>query len=41
MYVVFARRVFRYPLGVAARREEVEAYARSLGVPESQLDWEQ
>ena len=41
MYVVFARRVFRYPLGVAERREEVEAYARSLGVPESQLDWEQ
>jgi hypothetical protein len=41
MFVVFAGRVFRYPLGMEAPRGEVEAYARSIGVPESQLDWEQ
>ncbi|MFE9647027.1 hypothetical protein ACFYO0_23485 [Streptomyces sp. NPDC006365] len=38
-YVVFADRVFRYARGDAATRAEVEAYARSVGVPETQLDW--
>ena len=38
-YVVFAGRVFRYARGDAAARAEVQAYARSVGVPESQLDW--
>jgi hypothetical protein len=38
-YVVFSHRVFRYPRGDPAGREEAEAHARSLGVPESQLDW--
>jgi hypothetical protein len=41
MFVVFASRVFRYPLGMDEHRAEVEKYARSIGVPESQLDWEQ
>jgi hypothetical protein len=39
-FVVFADRVFRYPRGDAAARSEVQAYARSVGVPEEQLDWE-
>lgn len=39
VFVVFADRVFRYPRGDAAARAEVEAYARSVGVPEAQLDW--
>jgi hypothetical protein len=38
-FVVFADRVFRYPRGDRAGRAEVEDYARSVGVPESQLDW--
>lgn len=38
-FVVFAHRVFRYPRGDRVRRAEVEAYARSVGVPEPQLDW--
>ena len=38
-YVVFAGRVFRYRRGDAAGRAEAEAHARSVGVPESQLDW--
>lgn len=37
--VVFSDRVFRYQAGDHAAREEVEQYARSMGVPESQLDW--
>ncbi|HZA75685.1 MAG TPA: hypothetical protein VE623_04765 [Acidimicrobiales bacterium] len=37
--VVFADRVFRYRRGDRAGRAEVEDYARSVGVPESQLDW--
>jgi hypothetical protein len=39
-YVVFAGRVFRYSRGDAAARAETEEYARSVGVPEAQLDWE-
>jgi hypothetical protein len=38
-FVVFARRVFRYPRGDASRRGEAENYGRSVGVPDSQLDW--
>ena len=38
-FVVFANRIFRYARGDAAARAEVENYARSIGVPESQLDW--
>jgi hypothetical protein len=38
--VVFADRSFRYRRGDAAARDEVEVYARSVGVPEAQLDWE-
>jgi hypothetical protein len=37
--VVFHDRVFRYPAGDQAARAEVEQYARDVGVPESQLDW--
>ena len=36
-FVVFADRFFRYPRGDRAGRAEAEAYARSLGVPDSQL----
>lgn len=38
--VVFARRVFRYRRGDAEARKEPEDYARLLGVPEHQIDWE-
>ena len=38
-FVVFSARVIRYPRGDADRRDEAEAHARSIGVPESQLDW--
>lgn len=38
-FVVFATRVLRYPRGDSSGRAEAEAYARSRGVPESQLDW--
>ena len=38
-FVVFADRVFRYPRGDQAGRGEVADYARSVGVPEHQLDW--
>jgi hypothetical protein len=40
MFVVFAGRQFRYPLADGAARSTVEDYARSVGVPQSQLDWE-
>jgi len=40
MRVVFAGRQFRYRRGDAAARRAVEDYARGVGVPESQLDWE-
>ena len=37
--VVFAGRTFRYPRGDSEGRSSVAAYARSVGVPEGQLDW--
>lgn len=40
-YVVFGGRVFAYPRGDQAGFDEAVAYARSVGVPESQLDWPQ
>ena len=38
-FVVFSDRIFRYSRGDAGKRTEAEAHARSIGVPESQLDW--
>jgi hypothetical protein len=38
-FVVFDGRIFCYPRGDRERRAEVEEYARSVGVPEAQLDW--
>jgi hypothetical protein len=38
-WVVYRGRVFRYPIGDPVGRAEAEAYGRSLGVPEPQLDW--
>ena len=38
-FVVFAGRVFRYPRGDGAGRAEAAGYGRSMGVPQSQLDW--
>jgi len=38
--VIFARRVFRYRRGDADARRAPEDYARLLGVPEHQIDWE-
>jgi hypothetical protein len=37
--VVFAGKVFRYPRGDTSERARVVDYARSLGVPDEQLDW--
>jgi hypothetical protein len=38
-FVVFAGRTFRYPRGNRAGRASAAGYARSVGVPEPQLDW--
>jgi hypothetical protein len=38
-FVVFAERLFRYPRGDKSGRELAEDYARSVGVPEVQIDW--
>ena len=37
--VVFPGRIFRYPRGDQAGRQEAQAHGRSVGVPEPQLDW--
>lgn len=37
--VVFADRIFRYAQGDKAGRAAAEAYGRSVGVPDHQLDW--
>lgn len=38
-YVVFPGKVFHYRRGDAVGRGEAAQYARSLGIPDSQLDW--
>ena len=38
-FVVFAGRIFRYPRGDATGRAEAADHARSVGVPEAQIDW--
>jgi hypothetical protein len=38
-FVVFSGRVFRYSRGDENGRDEAADFGRSLGVPESQLDW--
>jgi hypothetical protein len=38
-FVVFAGRVFRYPMGDREGRAAAEAHARAHGVPEPQIDW--
>ncbi len=40
-FVIYAHRVFRYRSGDKAGRAEAEAYGRSVGVPEAQLDWDE
>ena len=40
-FVVYAGRVFRYRSGDRAARAEAEDHGRSVGVPESQLDWDE
>ncbi len=39
VFVVFAGRVFRYTTGDQSGRAAAADYARTMGVPESQLDW--
>src|SRR5438128_2502007 len=38
-FVVFADHVFRYPRGDPRGRAEAADHARSVGVPEQQVDW--
>jgi hypothetical protein len=38
-YVVFAGRSFRFPRGDEAANREAREYARSVGVPDTQIDW--
>ena len=40
-FVVYARRIFRYPSGDNTGRAEAEEYGRSVGVPDAQLDWDE
>jgi len=41
MWVVFAGKRFRYPLGDAEGRSAAREYARQRGVPDPQLDWDE
>ena len=39
VFVVFADRIFRYDRGDRSGRARAAQYARTVGVPEAQLDW--
>jgi hypothetical protein len=38
-FVVYRGRIFRYPRKDARGRSEAQAYGRTLGIPDHQLDW--
>ncbi|MGD0714357.1 MAG: hypothetical protein ABSB24_09270 [Gaiellaceae bacterium] len=40
-FVIYARRIFRYPSGDNVGRAEAEEYGRAAGVPDAQLDWDE
>ena len=39
IYVIFPHKIFKYPKGDGAQRAAAREYGRSIGIPESQLDW--
>jgi hypothetical protein len=39
VYVIFPSKVFKYRKGDSVQRAEAQRYGRSIGIPESQLDW--
>lgn len=41
MFVVFPRKVFRYRVGDRAGKTSAQQYARSIGVPGNQVDWDE
>ena len=41
IFVIFPRRVFRYQVGDKAERARAQDYARSIGVPQPQIDWDE
>ncbi len=38
-YIVYPGKVFHYPRGDPDRTTEAQAYGRTLGIPEPQLEW--
>jgi hypothetical protein len=41
VYVIFPNQVFKYPKGDITRREAAKRFARTIDIPESQLDWDE
>ncbi len=39
VYVIFPQRVFKYRRGDQAGKIEAQVYARTIGIPASQIDW--
>ena len=39
VYILFPSKVFKYHKGDSIQRNEAKRYGRSIGIPESQLDW--
>ncbi len=39
IYVIFPRKIFKYPKGDGAQRAAATQYGLSIGIPERQLDW--
>lgn len=41
MFVIFPRKVIRYRAGDTAGKTQAQEYARSIGVPGRQIDWDE
>jgi len=39
VYVIFPGKIFKYRKGDSTQRAKAEQHGRSIGIPESQLDW--
>jgi len=39
VFVIFPNKIFKYQKGDKVKREEAVKHGRTIGIPESQLDW--
>ncbi len=41
VYVIFPKKIFTYPVGDLEKKQTARDYARSVGIPDGQVDWDE